>query len=63
MTKNEYARKFDELDTLLNDPDVPMDPARVWVLLADLAGRDGGMTTAPGTRGGAGSSALAGGGD
>lgn len=40
MTQTEYARKLDELDHLLNDPDVPMDPSRVWSLLADLSGRD-----------------------
>jgi hypothetical protein len=40
MTQNDYTRKLDELDRLLNDPDVQMDPARVWSLLADLAGRD-----------------------
>lgn len=43
MTQDEYARKLDELDTLLNDPDVPMDPARVWALLADLSGRETSM--------------------
>lgn len=37
MTDHEYARKLHELDRLLNDPDVPMDPSRVWSLLADLA--------------------------
>lgn len=37
MTDHEYARKLDELDRLLNDPDVPMDPSRVWSLLADLS--------------------------
>lgn len=37
MTDHEYARKLDELDRLLNDPDVPMDPARVWSLLAGLS--------------------------
>ena len=47
MTKDEYARKLRELDTLLNDPDVPMDPARVWALLADLSGREGGMGGGP----------------
>lgn len=31
MTDHEYARKLDELDRLLNDPDVPMDPSRVLV--------------------------------
>lgn len=40
MTDTEYARKLDELDRLLNDPDVPMEPARVWSLLAELNRRD-----------------------
>ena len=39
MTQDEYARKQAELERLLNDPDVPMDPARVWALLADLSGK------------------------
>ena len=37
MTDTEYARKLDELDRLLNDPDVPMEPAKVWSLLAEIA--------------------------
>jgi hypothetical protein len=41
MTDHEYARKLEELDRLLNDPDVPMDPSRVWSLLADLARHEG----------------------
>lgn len=40
MTDTEYARKLDELDRLLNDPDVPMEPAKVWSLLAEIAQRD-----------------------
>ena len=40
MTDAEYARKLDELDTLLNDPDVPMQPARIWSLLAELSSLD-----------------------
>lgn len=40
MTDAEYSRKLDELDRLLNDPDVPMEPARVWSLLAEIAKRD-----------------------
>jgi hypothetical protein len=40
MTETEYARKLDELDRLLNDPDVPIEPARVWSLLAEIAQRD-----------------------
>jgi hypothetical protein len=42
MTDAEYARKLDELDRLLNDPDVPMEPAKVWSLLAELSQRDTG---------------------
>ncbi len=40
MTDAEYARKLDELDRLLNDPDVPMEPGRVWSLLAEIAQQD-----------------------
>lgn len=40
MTDQEYARKLDELDRLLNDPDVPMQPERVWLLLAEISQRD-----------------------
>lgn len=36
MTEAEYATMLEELDRQLNDPDIPMDPARVWALLADL---------------------------
>ena len=37
MTDNDYARKLDELDRLLNDPEVPMEPARIWSLLAEIS--------------------------
>ena len=37
MTEADYARKLDELDRLLNDPDVPMQPRRIWTLLADVS--------------------------
>ena len=40
MTDQEYARKLDELDRLLNDPDVPMQPDRVWSLLAEISQHD-----------------------
>jgi hypothetical protein len=33
----DYARKLDELDRLLNDPDVPMQPALIWHLLDEVA--------------------------
>lgn len=37
MLDRDYASKLDELDRLLNDPEVPMEPARVWSLLAELS--------------------------
>jgi hypothetical protein len=37
MSTGEYGRKLDELDRLLNDPDVPMQPDRIWSLLADVS--------------------------
>jgi hypothetical protein len=40
MTDADYARKLDELDRLLNDPDVPMEPGKVWSLLAEIAQRE-----------------------
>jgi hypothetical protein len=40
MTEAEYARKLAELDRLLNDPDVPMQPTRIWSLLAEIAQHD-----------------------
>lgn len=49
MTETEYASKLDELDRLLNDPDVPMEPSRVWSLLAEIAQRDLASGHAPGS--------------
>jgi hypothetical protein len=40
MTEMDYAAKLDELDRLLNDPDVPMQPDRVWSLLAEISHHD-----------------------
>lgn len=40
MTDAEYSRKLAELDQLLNDPDVPMQPDRIWSILADVSRRD-----------------------
>jgi hypothetical protein len=37
MTDADYSRKLDELDRLLNDPDAPMQPDRIWCLLADVS--------------------------
>ncbi len=58
MTQDDYARKLDELDSLLNNPDVPMDPARVWSLLADLSQWDGGPMAQRASRHGAGHGAT-----
>ena len=40
MTEKDYQQKLGELERLLNDPDVAMEPARVWSLLAELSHRD-----------------------
>jgi hypothetical protein len=32
--------KLDELERLLNDPEVPMHAARVWELLAEISGEN-----------------------
>ncbi len=37
MTADDYRRKLDELDRLLNDPDMPLQPDRVWSLLAEVS--------------------------
>jgi hypothetical protein len=36
----EYTSKLEELDHLLNDPDVSLEPDRVWMLLAELSRHD-----------------------
>ena len=63
MTQDEYARKLEELDHLLNDPDVPLDPSRVWSLLADVSGRDAHLAAHAGMRDGAALAAASGGAD
>jgi hypothetical protein len=40
VTEHDYDEKLDELDRLLNDPEVPMEPEKVWTLLAEISGRD-----------------------
>ncbi len=40
MTDAEYGRKLAELDQLINDPEVPIQPDRVWSLLAEIATRE-----------------------
>ena len=36
MSDTEIARKAAKLDQLLNDPEVRMDPHRVWALVQEL---------------------------
>jgi hypothetical protein len=40
MTERDFEAKLAELDRLLNDPEVRMDPERVWALLAEISGKD-----------------------
>jgi hypothetical protein len=37
MTELDYDSKLKELDQILNDPDVTMEPNRVWSLLAEVS--------------------------
>jgi hypothetical protein len=37
MTDDDYGQKLDELDRLLNDPDVPMQPTLIWQLLDEVS--------------------------
>jgi hypothetical protein len=52
MTEAKHARELAELDRLLNDPDVPLQSARVWALLAEIAQRDHADAGAARPRGG-----------
>jgi hypothetical protein len=40
MTEREFQAKLAELDKLLNDPEIRMDPDRVWALLAEISAQD-----------------------
>ncbi|TDH60707.1 peptide chain release factor 1 [Dankookia rubra] len=40
MTEREFQAKLAELDRLLNDPEIRMDPDRVWALLAELSAQE-----------------------
>jgi hypothetical protein len=40
MTEREFQAKLAELDQLLNDPEIRMDPDRVWTLLAEISAQD-----------------------
>ncbi|RKK02874.1 peptide chain release factor 1 [Pseudoroseomonas wenyumeiae] len=40
MSEREMEAKLVELDRLLNDPEVRMDPHRVWLLLQEISGAE-----------------------
>jgi len=37
VPQTDHDARLAELDRILNDPEVPMEPARVWSLLAEIA--------------------------
>jgi len=39
MTERDDEAKLAELDRLLNDPEVRLDPDRVWTILAEISGK------------------------
>jgi hypothetical protein len=44
MTDESYERKLAELDDLINDPNLPLCPARIWQLMGEISGHAGQMT-------------------
>jgi len=40
LDQDQYSEKLDELDHLLNDADVAVEPSRIWSLLAELTHHD-----------------------
>jgi hypothetical protein len=40
MTENDFARTLDELDRLLNDPHVLLQPGLIWSLLDKIMEQD-----------------------
>ena len=41
----EHAAKLDEVERLLNDPEVVMQPGRVWSLLDEIATEQAGLVS------------------
>jgi hypothetical protein len=37
MMRADCKRKLEEAERLLNDPDIPFDPAKIWSLLSDIS--------------------------
>jgi hypothetical protein len=40
MNESDYAQMLDKLNRLVNDPDVPMQPALIWRLLDKVSEQD-----------------------
>ena len=40
MDDLEYNAKLDELDHLLNDPEIDSEPSHIWSLLAEVSHHD-----------------------
>jgi len=40
MTQQDFERKLEEVERLLNDPAVELEPARVWLLLDEVANHE-----------------------
>ncbi len=47
MNQQDRDRKIAELETLLNDPGIRMDPDRIWSLLAEVSGGLGPLPQMP----------------
>ncbi|TLU70968.1 peptide chain release factor 1 [Lichenicoccus roseus] len=47
MDDVEYLAKLDELDHLLNDPEIDAEPAQIWSLLAEVSLHDLGAVHPP----------------
>jgi hypothetical protein len=41
MTDESYELKLAELDDLINDPGMPLYPARIWQLMGEISGHVG----------------------
>jgi len=40
MTEDDYAQTLEDLERLLNDPDLPMQPELIWRLLDQVSEHD-----------------------
>ena len=45
MTDENYERKLAELDDLINNPNMPLSPSRIWQILGEISGHAGRMTS------------------